>query len=629
MVGKEKMRSRSRWLLRGCLAALILPLLPLASCAAPKARTPQSEAGVLDLRSYRFDEGETAPLSGQWQYLPGSTDITFEDFLRAPTVLRKVPDLWNGSEGGLSRGHGCGSYRLTVLLPPDAPPLAFHYLSCSTAFRIEVDGRMIVQVGVPSADPKAAVAAYRPGVARIGEVGDRIEIMVRVSNYAYRSGGMWYPIFLGSAAEAQTVHHREFAVTLALATGLFVMGMILLLLFSLRRKDKAILFGGLFALVMTLRVLVTGEYILTDLWSGIPFALLVKLEYFTVFLSFPSGTAFFTSLFPDLLSKRLKRACIVPSLAFALLTCLLPVDPLTRSLFVYYAFAVFNIVILVGALLVKAIKRSSKDDAVIFAGTLILAASAINDALYSALVWWTGNLAPWGFGIFVCCQVYVLVKRLTTDISEAEELLSRKDLLIKEIHHRVKNNLQVVASLLTLQSNRVSDPATKEVFSALRLRIVSMSLVHEKLYGKAATESLDLGNYVRDLVKLVVAKDKFEAGKVSLRISTQSVDIGVDECVDIGLIVTEVVSNAVKYALLPKGGGELKVEMSVAGGRISILVEDDGPGFPPLFKAEELNTMGYKLVTSLVKKHDGSLEILGGAGGRVRIEVSASDDKAR
>jgi two-component sensor histidine kinase len=619
MVGKEKMRTRERRLLCGYLAALIVPLLPLTSCAAPRAKTPQSAAGVLDLRSYRFDEGESAPLSGQWQFLPGSVDIPFEDFLISPTVLRTVPDLWNGNEGGLVRGHGCGSYRLTVLLPPGAPPLAFHYLSCSTAFRIEVDGREIVQVGVPSADPKAAVAAYRPGFARIGEVGDRIEIMVRVSNYAYRSGGMWYPIFLGAASEIEAAHHREFAVALALSTGLFVMGLILLLLFSLRRKDKAILFGGLFALVMTLRVLVTGEYILTDLWPGIPFALLVKLEYFTVFLSFPSGTAFFTSLFPELLSKRLKWACILPSLAFALLTCVLPVDPLTRSLFVYYVFACLNILVLVGALLLQAIKRSSGEDAVIFAGTLVLAASAVNDALYSALVWWTGNLAPWGFCIFVCCQVYVLVRRLTTDISEAEALISRKDLLIKEIHHRVKNNLQVVASLLTLQSNRVSDPATKEVFSALRLRIVSMSLVHEKLYGKAATESLDLGNYIHDLVKLVVAKDKFEPGRVSLKLSTQSVDIDVDDCVDIGLIVTEVVSNAVKYALLPKGGGELKVEMSVEGGRIAILVEDDGPGFPPLFKAEELNTMGYKLVTSLLRKHDGELEILGGRGGRVRL----------
>ena len=591
---------------------------------APSARTPQSSGGILDLGDYRFDKGESAPLSGQWDFLPGSVDIPYGDFIKAPTVLRKVPDLWNGDEAGGKRGHGCGTYHLTVLLPPGAPPLAFHYLSCSTAFRIEVDGKAIVQVGVPSATEGESRAAYKPGFVRLGEVHGRMEIMVRVSNYAYRSGGMWYPLFLGAASDVETRHHREFAVTLAQATSLLVMGAILLLFFCLRRKDRALLFSGLFALVMSLRVLVTGEYILTDFWPGIPFTVLVRLEYLSIFFAFPAATAFFASLFPDLIGRRMRLACIIPALTFAFLAFVFPLDLLTRSLFVYYVFAVFNIVAIVGALLVKTIRGSDREDAVIFIGALVLAASAVNDALYSALVWWTGYMAPWGFGFFVFCQVFILARRLTGEFSEAEELLSRKELLIKEIHHRVKNNLQVVASLLSLQSNRVKDQETKEAFAALRLRIVSMSLVHEKLYGKTDTETLDLGGYLRDLITLVASKDKFEAGSVSLRIATEPIDIGIDASMSVGLVVTEIVSNAVKHAFLPKGGGELKFEMSGTAEKVVILVEDDGPGFPPGFRPEAMNTMGYKLITSLLGRIRGKLEILPGSGGRVRIEFSGT-----
>jgi two-component sensor histidine kinase len=605
------------------LAAAALSLASLAGCVAPSAKTPQSSGGVLDLRGYRFDLGESAPLSGQWDFIPASLDATLEDFAKPGIAQRRVPDLWNSDEAGGRGGKGYASYHLTVLLPPDAPKLAFHYLSCSTAFRIEVDGKEIVQVGVPSADPRSARAAYRPGFVRLGDLGDRMEIVVRVSNYAYRSGGMWYPLFLGESSAVEAKHHREFAVALAQATALFVMGAILLVLFGLRRKDRALLYNGLFAFVMTLRVLVTGEYILTDFWPSIPFELLVKLEYLTVSLSFPAATAFFAALFPDLVSRRLRRACIAPSLIYTAFVLVLPLDVLTRSLFVYYFFAGANIIVGVGALLARLMRRGGKEDLAIFIGGSILAASAINDALYSALVWWTGYLAPWGFGIFVFSQVFVLARRLTSEFAEAEELLSRKELLIKEIHHRVKNNLQVVASLLALQANRSADPAAKEVFAALRMRILSMSLVHEKLYGKSAAESIDLGSYIDDLVRLLVARDRLEAGKVSLKISAAPVDIDVDAGVDIGLVVTEIVSNAMKHALIPKGGGELRIESRAADGRISIVVEDDGPGFPTGFRPEEQDSMGYKLINSLLKKNSGSLEILEGPGGRVRIVLAS------
>ena len=291
---------------RGILMLFVLSLS--MGCSAPTPKVAQPTGGILDLRGYDFSKGQNVPLTGLWEFLPGSLDVPYADFEALGPSLRKVPDLWRGDEAGGHHGHGSGSYHLTVLLPPDTPLLALHYTSASTAFRIEVQGKTVAQVGVPSTDPKTAVAAYRPGFVRLEPVRDRLDIMVRVSNYVYRSGGLWYPIFLGSAESVESIHLSEFAVALVQFTALAVMGSILILLFVLRRKDRYLLFSGLFALVLALRILVTGEYIITRYWPSIPFALMIRLEYFTVSAPFPISPAFFVSLFPQLMGRALKWA---------------------------------------------------------------------------------------------------------------------------------------------------------------------------------------------------------------------------------------------------------------------------------------------------------------------------------
>lgn len=615
------MRSRLRFPAAASLllaTGLLAGLLGLAGCSAPKSDIPQPVGGVLDLRSRDFSRGQSYPLTGSWDFLPGSVDIPLAAFMESHPTQRQVPDLWKGDDAGGQRGHGSGTYHLTVLLPPGTPPLALHYLSASTAFRIEVDGKSVVQVGVPSSDPAEARAAYKPGFARLQRAGERIEIMVRVSNYVYRSGGLWYPVFIGSAESIESTHLTEVAMAIAQSMALAIMSFILLLLFSLRPQERAFLFGGLLALLLALRLLVTGEYIITGIWPGIPFDLMIRMEYLTVFLAFPAAIRFFCSLFPTLMDKRLERACILPPLVFVLLTLSLPLDALTRSLFVFYCFAFMNIIVLTYTMFVNTVLKSDPEGIALFIGALILAASVVNDVFYSSFVWWTGNLAPWGFSVFVGFLLVIMVRRMTTAFAEAEELLVQKELLIREIHHRVKNSLQVVSSLISLQSNRIADPKMKEVFAALRQRILSMSLVHEKLYGKGNSGRLDLGNYLEDIVKLLVSKDSLESANVKLSVRAQSVQVDADSCFDAGLIVTELVSNAMKHGILPRGGGELRVSMEEAGDMVSILVEDDGPGFPEGFAPGSTSSLGYKLVSSMAKSNGGRLEILEGPGGRVR-----------
>jgi two-component sensor histidine kinase len=598
-------------------AAILVAALALAGCSPAGKAGPRASEGMLDLRGLELSRGPVA-LVGSWDFFPGSIDIAYADFGRPGTVLREVPDLWKGRDAGGQRGQGCGSYRLTVLLPPGTPPLALHYLSCSTAFRVEANGSVVAQVGIPSADPRTARAAYAPGYARLGSLGERLELVVRVSNYVYRAGGMWFPFLLGPEAMIAAVHQRELIVAAAQAASIGIMGLTLLLLYALRRKEKALLYGGLSALAIAARVLVTGEYLLTDLWPSIPFELLIRVEYLTVFFAFPAATAFFARLFEGLMPRRLELACYLPPFAFVLLALTLPLHLLTRSIFAFYGFATAIILLFLGFIVVRFARKRDIEGAAILAGSLVLAASTVNDIFYSSFVLWTGNLAPWGFIVFVAFQLFVVARRLTLQFAEAEELLGQKELLIKEIHHRVKNNLQVVASLVSLQAGRVEDRAMKEVFAALRRRVVSMSLVHEKLYGRTMATTLDLGDYARALVGLLVSKDVSSADSVELRMEVEHIEVGEDACVDAGLIINELVANALKYALLPKGGGSLEISIGRAGREVSILVEDDGPGFAPGFDPAATDSLGFKLVASLLARYSGGLAILPGPGGRVR-----------
>ena len=214
-----------------------------------------------------------------------------------------------------------------------------------------------------------------------------------------------------------------------------------------------------------------------------------------------------------------------------------------------------------------------------------------------------------------------MARNFVAAFDKNEALLAEKDLLVKEVHHRVKNSLQVVASLVSLQSHRLQDPGQKAVFQALRQRITAIALVHEKLYGRAFGGQPDLGEYLLDLVRLQYPGDGLEPRRVAWDIHVDPLKTGIDDCIDTGLILTELMSNAHKHGLLPQGGGRLSVDLRVREGWLVLEVIDDGPGFPAGFQPEASSGLGFRLILALMQRHEGILTVLPGTGGRIRVEL--------
>jgi PAS domain S-box-containing protein len=205
----------------------------------------------------------------------------------------------------------------------------------------------------------------------------------------------------------------------------------------------------------------------------------------------------------------------------------------------------------------------------------------------------------------------------TIDITErkqAEERirasLREKEVLLKEIHHRVKNNLQIISSLLFLQANQTDHPGAVSALQESRNRVRSMALIHERLYASPDLSRVGMGEYTRNLVSDLRHAHITEDGLVRLTLNLEDIPFGITEAIPCGLIINELVSNALKHAF-PKGKeGEITIQLRRGNAnRITLTVSDNGIGFPERVDFRKSPSLGLTLVNSLVEQLDGAIEL--------------------
>jgi two-component sensor histidine kinase len=202
----------------------------------------------------------------------------------------------------------------------------------------------------------------------------------------------------------------------------------------------------------------------------------------------------------------------------------------------------------------------------------------------------------------------VAEKELLASDRQLRQSLAEKESLLKEIHHRVKNNLQVVSSLLYLQEAHLSDPKSIEMFRQSQNRIKSMALIHEQLYGTADLARIDFGRYVNELATNLMDAYSVDPAHIQLTVRADEVALPVDVAVPCGLIINELVSNAFKHAFLPHEVGSVEIAVRAQDpGRMSIVVADDGIGFS--HQAAECNStsLGLRLTETLTAQLGGRL----------------------
>ena len=198
--------------------------------------------------------------------------------------------------------------------------------------------------------------------------------------------------------------------------------------------------------------------------------------------------------------------------------------------------------------------------------------------------------------------------------------LQEKEILLKEIHHRVKNNLQIVSGLLYLESRKSEDIGTKIILESCRDRISSMALLHESLYQVSSSlASIKVFEYVNTLVQYL--NESYNSAKnigITITIPRDTI-VDIDTGNALGLIITELLTNILKYAFPDGGPGTVLISMERSGTNQVLLIKDNGIGLPEQFDFARSSNLGMKLVVNLVRQIGGTLQVDGSCGTVITI----------
>ena len=193
--------------------------------------------------------------------------------------------------------------------------------------------------------------------------------------------------------------------------------------------------------------------------------------------------------------------------------------------------------------------------------------------------------------------------------NEIKKSLQVKDMLLKEIHHRVKNNLMVISSLLSLQSRYIKDEASKSIFKDSQNRARSMALIHELLYQSNDLKRINFGSYVNKLTNELFSVYVTDPNNIKLDMDIDDVMLDINTAIPLGLIVNELVSNSMKHAFPNNKLGKIDVKFKLSDGNYTLIVSDNGVGFPQDYNIQNSDSLGLKIVNSLTEQIDGEIKI--------------------
>ncbi|WP_135613245.1 histidine kinase dimerization/phosphoacceptor domain -containing protein [Methanococcoides sp. AM1] len=195
-----------------------------------------------------------------------------------------------------------------------------------------------------------------------------------------------------------------------------------------------------------------------------------------------------------------------------------------------------------------------------------------------------------------------------TEHKKAEEV-RKKDTLLKEIHHRVKNNLQVISSLLNLQSRNFNDEKVIDAFRESQSRVRSMAIAHQKLYQSKDLASIDIGDYIKKLTTYLFQTYRIGNSAIKLKLDIDNVYMGIERTIPLGLIINEIVSNSLKYAYQAEEEGVINIKFHLENKMFTLIISDTGIGIPKDLDYRNSHSLGLQLVTTLVKQIHGEIEL--------------------
>ncbi len=482
------------WLL-ALASALLATALACWSISACAHGIPQVQDGHLDLSEWNWQEQGTLALDGEWYFFPGellASDAVAAQ-VHAKPILIDVPAPWDilQLEDKAVSPVGVGTYALWLTLPESAPPLALGKIDISMAHRLYIDGELIHSAGTVGKTAMDSAPGFNRAYAMVpsSTVKERL-LVVQVSNHQYRTGGIWESITIGVQKDVFESADASLAYSIFLASGIGVIGLYHLGLFSQRREDSSPLFFALLCLTIAVRVLSIGDRYLLQLIPGLSFNNLLRIEYISFLLAPPAFAGFLRSAMPGCYSLRILQTIAALGLLGAAFVAVTPPSVFSNWLYPFELYLV--IVCLYGlAVFLRAVKAKLQVAKGFLLGFIILAASIINEVLITLGL----QLAPvlligTGLFCFIVIQSYAISLRSAQAFKDiqvlTEELGSYSADLERKVEERTEElesanveleRLVVMDGLTKIANRRKFDETLDREWTAHRRRKAAMSVV--------------------------------------------------------------------------------------------------------------------------------------------------------
>lgn len=456
----------------------------------PQKKQPLAKKGILDLRDWNFKTDGPAKLVGQWEFywkqllkpVPSATKSEKSNFQSSQPKIKRtgylnLPSLWNNYQDDESyTGQGYATFKLKVFIKDPKPILGLRIGDMYSAYNLYINGELVAVNGLVGKNSKSMKSQWLPVMSFFNPGQDELSIVLQISNFHHKKGGTWIPVLLGTPEQLKDIRDYKLAIEQLLLGSLIIMAIYHFGLYLLHREDYSSLFFGLFCLMLSLRILETGERFLVHIFPELGFELHLKIEYLSLYLGLPLFNLFLYILYPN----EVRKFTLIISVAFiGIMSAIVLLTPAIIYSYTPIAYQVFLFSIILWGTwaLSLAIYRKRSGAQIVFFGCIALFGTAINDILYNNELIQTGDLAPLGLFIFIFAQSMILSRRfaqahraattLSVKLEDNQKLTEANQAKLKRLHidklkhaiqpHYLLNSIHAISGWMSINPEKASE----------------------------------------------------------------------------------------------------------------------------------------------------------------------------
>lgn len=622
---------------------LLVVILGLNGCQSNINSPPRAENGIMDLSEWDISDHNILKLTGEWEFywhrLLDPKDFN-QSIAPEKTGFIRVPMVWNdfSIQGKEIGAYGYGTFRLRILTGSNQGIYGIRIDDINKAYNLYVNGELVLSAGDVGTTRETMIPQYLPKQSYFHIDSSELNIVLQISNFNHRKGGVRSDILFGTANQLQDYRDRNLAFDLFLFGSLILMSLYHFGLFILRRKDKSTLYFGIICFILAIRALLTSEVFLVHLFPNFPYEIQIKLEYYTIYLLLPFFGLFLRNLFPEEIHKRVIQGCIIFSGLFCFIVLLTPVRIYSHTLIPYQVVTLTGSLYAIIALIVAAIRK--REGAVLFLiGFVIFAVTIVNDFLVNNEIIRAPYLMPFGLFVFTFSQSIILSIKFAKAFQTVEELSIRlmsldklKDEFLANTSHELRTPLNGIIGIAVSLKDGAAGPLNDQVNKNLSLIISS----GKRLFN-LVNDILDFSRLKnKDIVLALKPVDLYVITELVLTLSkplVQGRDIQLVNAIDQNLprvqadenrlqqILHNLIGNAIKFT----DRGDVTVSAVHRENIVEIQVKDTGIGIDEahiedVFKSfEQLDSsisrqyggtgLGLSITKHLIELHGGSIRV--------------------